>query len=61
MSLCAEVRHCFDYWNITNIRFNDIFSFHFFLVDLGFNGPLKQYFSLYRAVSQRKGEREKKG
>ena len=23
----------------------------------GFNGPLRQYFSLYRAVSQRKGER----
>ena len=27
----------------------------------GFNGPLIQYFSLYRAVSQRKGEREEKG
>ena len=27
----------------------------------GFNGPLRQYFSLYRAVSQRKGKREKKG
>ena len=25
----------------------------------GFNGPLRQYFSLYRAVSQREGEREK--
>ena len=24
----------------------------------GFNGPLRQYFSLYRAVSQREGERE---
>ena len=22
----------------------------------GFNGPLKQYFSLYRAISQREGE-----
>ena len=31
------------------------------LVDLGFNGPLRQYFSLYRAVSQREGERGKKG
>ena len=28
------------------------------LVDFGFNGPLRQYFSLYRAVSQREGERE---
>ena len=27
----------------------------------GFNGPLRQYFSLYRAVSQRKGERGEKG
>ena len=25
----------------------------------GFNGPLRQYFSLYRAVSQREGERGK--
>ena len=23
----------------------------------GFNGPLRQYFSLYRAVSQREGDR----
>ena len=26
----------------------------------GFNGPLRQYFSLYRAVSQKDGEREEK-
>ena len=26
----------------------------------GFNSPLRQYFSLYRAVSQREGEREEK-
>ena len=25
----------------------------------GFNGPLRQYFSLYRAVSQREGESKK--
>ena len=31
------------------------------LVDFGFNGPLRQYFSLYRVVSQREGERGKKG
>ena len=31
------------------------------LVDFGFSGPLRQYFSLYRAVSQREGERGKKG
>ena len=27
---------------------------------LGFNGPLRQYVSLYRAVSQREGERERR-
>ena len=27
----------------------------------GFNGSLRQYFSLYRAVSHREGERGKKG
>ena len=26
----------------------------------GFNGPLRQYFSLYRAVSQREGERRER-
>ena len=31
------------------------------LVGFGVNGPLRQYFSLYRAVSQREGERGKKG
>ena len=31
------------------------------LVGFGFNGPLRQYFSLYRAVSRREGERGRKG
>ena len=31
------------------------------LVGYGFNGPLRQYFSLYRAVSQREGKRDEKG
>ena len=30
------------------------------LVGFGFNGLLRQYFSVYRAVSQREGERGKK-
>ena len=30
------------------------------LVVFGLNGPLRQYFSLYRAVSQREGERKEK-
>ena len=31
------------------------------LVGFGLNGPLRQYFSLYQAVSQREGERGEKG
>ena len=31
------------------------------LAVLVFNDPLRQYFSLYRAVAQSQGEREKKG
>ena len=31
------------------------------LVVFGLSGPLRQYFSLYRAVSQREGERGEKG
>ena len=31
------------------------------LVVLGLNDPLRQYFSLYRVVSQSKGEREENG
>ena len=27
---------------------------------MGFHGPLKQYFSLYRAISPREGERREK-
>ena len=34
---------------------------NFWLGGLGFNGPLRQYFSLYRAVSQRERERGEKG
>ena len=30
------------------------------LIVFGLNGPLSQYFSLYRAVTQREGEREEK-
>ena len=34
---------------------------YFWLVGcFGFNGPLRQYFSLYRAISQREGERGEK-
>ena len=33
------------------------FSICWLVGSFGFNGPLRQYFSLYRAVSQREGER----
>ena len=41
-------------------HFNSRLSFHFFFFFLligcfGLNGPLRRYFSLYRAVSQREG------
>ena len=38
-----------------------LFSTDWLVGCLGFNGPLRQYFSLYRAVSQREGERGEKG
>ena len=48
---------------ITNIvLYITIYSIVGWLVGcFGFNGPLRQYFSLYRAVSQREGEKGEKG
>ena len=41
--------------------FQNVNSYKIWLVGcFGFNGPLRQYFSLYRAVSQREGERKEK-
>ena len=37
-----------------------VFIFIWLVGCLGFNGPLRQYLSLYRAVSQREGERKEK-
>ena len=42
----------FGYW---------LFRVYWLVGCFGFNGPLRQYFSLYRAVSQREGERGEKG
>ena len=44
------------------IQFLRIFltTFSWLVGCFGFNGPLRQYFSLYRAVSQREGERGEK-
>ena len=48
--------------NNSSIPWNCLFVQCSWLVGcFGFNGPLRQYFSLYRAVSQREGERGEKG
>ena len=36
----------------------ELYDFGWLVGCFGFSGPLRQYFSLYRAVSQREGERE---
>ena len=38
-----------------------VFELVDWLVGFGLNSPLRQYFSLYQAVSQKEGERGKKG
>ena len=46
-----------------NVETTDILprSLNWLVGCLGFNGPLRQYFRLYRAVSKREGEGGKKG
>ena len=45
-------------WSLVNsISYSSNSSVVGWLVGFGFNGPFRQYFSLYRAVSQREGER----
>ena len=39
---------------------NDYIKLVGWLVGFGFNGPLRQYFSLYRAVSHREREKEER-
>ena len=46
---------------LTLCKRNIVSSCQWLVGCFGFNGPLRQYFSLYRAVSQREGEREEKG
>ena len=42
-------------WNAAMLNFGWLVCF------FGLNDPLRQYFSLYRVVSQREGERKEKG
>ena len=59
------VRTYRSYINDKALNLNLCFNFtvgQFLLVGwFGFHGPLRQYFSLYRAVSLREGERGEKG
>ena len=51
---CSQLRH-------ESALFNLLYNLIGWLVGcFGLNGPLRQYFSLYRAVSQREGERKEK-
>ena len=43
------------------VVFQSPLDFSWLVGCFGLNGPLRQYFSLYRAVSQREGERGEKG
>ena len=43
------------------VQLSKTINFGWLVGCFGFNGPLRQYFGLYRAVSQREGEREEKG
>ena len=57
--LHVEISHqCF---NVKNRMYVHVYTLVGWLVGcFGLNGPLRQYLSLYRAVSQREGEREEK-
>ena len=52
---CLNVHH-----TKTMCRIHISVLFSWLLGCFGFNSPLRQYFSLYRAVSQREGERGEK-
>ena len=48
------------YWTTYREYKYSLITFGWLVGCLGFNGPLRQYFSLYRAVSQREGERRER-
>ena len=56
--LCFHVK--FDSSELLN-AFNCSWLVGWLVGCFGLNGPFRQYFSLYRAVFQREGEREEKG
>ena len=57
---CMCVRPCIRLESNNLISGNQA-GFRWLVGCLGFNGPLRQYFSLYQAVSKREGERGEKG
>ena len=48
-------------WDLIESVSEGFLTYSWLVGCFGFNGPLRQYFSLYRAVSQREGERGEKG
>ena len=48
---------CLNLGKLEVVQLLNCLSFGWLVGCFGFNGPLRQYFSLYRAVSQREGER----
>ena len=66
--LCSVRKRCWKYsYDLPTVQL-DLYAlcvsavgFGWLVGCFGFNGPLRQYFSLYRAVSQREGEKGKKG
>ena len=48
------------HFNVKHLQGSNV-VFVGWLVVFGLNDPLRQYFSLYRVVSQREGERGEKG
>ena len=61
-TITVELQWLEHVWNQEKTFETGVFRASGWLVGcFGFNGPLRQYFSLYQAVSQRKGEREEKG
>ena len=65
----VSIFSCLQKYKVVNIHHNDMImtvnnsylEIGWLVGCFGLNGPLRQYFSVYRAVSQTEGERRKKG
>ena len=59
-SFTKNPNHFFFFWRGGWLEYVNLFYYGWLAGCFGPNGPLRQYFSLYRAVSQREGERKEK-